>query len=206
MKNLFKKSLIVALLASATGAVADTGTYTFSFTTVPALTVTEQQAIDFGQALALSDAATCVMQVSASQTVAPSEDKANGVAQVGQAGTFQTGTCASSVDGTTGQYGRYLVTGLLNSSVDVTVTGDTAGAGEAIEFDAQGYVVEYNTIARDALADGVLTNVQLAGGADSTFTTPGTTYIILGGTVTNKRDLTLGEVVSAGYTIDVTYN
>ena len=209
MKHLLKKSLVAATILASANAVADTGTYTFSFTTVPALTVAEEQAIDFGQALGLANGLTCTMQASALQTVDPAEDKANGDAQVGQAGSFQASTCASSVAGEVGQYGRYVITGVLGTDIDIEVTGDAATPTDAIEFDAQGYAVEYNTtINREDITDGVGngTTVQLAGGADSTFTTPGTTYLILGGTITNQRALTLGETVSAGFTIDVTYN
>jgi hypothetical protein len=211
MKNIIKKTILSLMVLGTTNAIADTGTYTFSFTTVPALTVAETQAIDFGQALALSNGSACTMLMDeTSHFPASSVDyfSASNIAN-GTPGQFAASTCATSAAGTSGTYGIYTITGLLNSEIQVTVTGDAEVAANGIDFDADGYVVDYNNggaNTREAVNDGVAATLHLAGGADSTYTTPGTTHLLLGGTINNLRDLTLGEPLTAGFVVDVTYN
>jgi hypothetical protein len=212
--NLTKAALLIATSISAANVQAADVTLDISFTTLPEIVITEEQAISFGEVLSPSDTHTCVMDLDASTgtggtDLAPADVGTDDVTF--SAGTL-TGECDTSVEGTPG---IYLIDASNNADVEVTVS---AGTATDIAFEPVGFIVNYQdattTAAATAFVEGTGVDVyaasDTAGGGDddivSGYVADGQTRVLVAGTVTNQTSLTVGTEYTTTFDIDVLYN
>jgi hypothetical protein len=190
------------------------------FTTVPNITLTESQAMDFGIGMSLADNVACTMLVAGDTVNTGNEfpgDIIMKMASTVSAGT-QTGDlsgpgCLASV-GSKGTVGIYEISGIEGGTVKVTVNDITAGT--SFNYAAVGCVASYDgsgdSDTCSAIAGGSVTSAVVAASGDTVgnssgtgIPVPGKTLIALGGIITTAKTHTASEVMTESFSIDVTY-
>lgn len=211
----FSKKIIAGLFAGvAFSSVADTTiTPTVGFTTLPDITLSEIDAINFGTVLKLSANATCTFLmdgtthgVAAATIRAATADMTN-AAGIGLPGTL-TGDCATGVtfDAPTIaskgiQYGLYEIVAEAGTDVTVVLTGINS---TELAFEPSGYGIAAGgseVVLDDSLGGNAITTPSAA----TATSTAGVVRIALGGTITNNVKLDPDQSYTAGLQIDVNY-
>jgi hypothetical protein len=218
--KLNKIILGLAVALSASQVAATTQTANFTFQTLPAVSIVETQAMNFGAVLALTSAAACTMELDAVNYISGTVDGTG--ALTGSSATaganeegFTAGCSAAAVaaGANAGTAGLYTITGAEGSTVTVTLTTDD-NTGGGIDFQPIGYVGDFGTSLRDnvtgpaATSPGAGTGVPIqlpASGDANPDVTAGEVVLVLGGTITNQRALTPSEALTATFTVDVNY-
>lgn len=196
----FKIASAIALLPLATQVSATDLTVPITFQTLPVITITEVQALSFGNVLSLTQASTCKLEAtSTGHSLSNSEEGQVVAANAATAGVL-SGACAGEPDGTPG---IYQITSFASANITVSLT---AGTASEIAFNPEGYVVDYNagTPERDAITVSTDANVQ-ATNAITANSQAGTNRVIIGGTVTNQQALTAGSDYTTDFDLDVVY-
>jgi hypothetical protein len=217
LTKLNKVIIGAALILGVGQAYSTTQTANFQFRTLPAVSIVETQAMNFGAVLQLTSGAACTMELNTTDFLAGSVDGTGLGATAGaNEEGFTTGCSAAAVTAgaNAGTAGLYTISGAQGATVDVTLTTDD-NSGGGIDFQPIGYVG--NFAAGPARADitgpaattpgaGTPVNVQLAATGDANpDVTAGEVILVLGGTVTNQRALTASEALTATFTVDVNY-
>lgn len=204
--NTFIKASPLFLLPVMGSAVATDLTVPLNFTTLPVITITEKQPMDFGAVLSLTQAATCTMSTSAGTTLTAAQEGFDitlatyGGGAATAAGEL-SGSCTGAADG---DVGIYEIKSFANADITVSVT---AGTDTDIGFVPAGYVtnlVESGTATREALAIGTDADVN-ASAALSAYAAAGTNRAIIGGTITNLTALTAGATYTTDFNLNVVY-
>jgi hypothetical protein len=209
MKNLNNmKKITSLLLLSATGGVMATDiTVPLNFTTLPEISVAEEQQLQFGDVLSLTQSNTCTMSTSAGTALTAGEEGADltdtGVYAIsGGAGT--AGQLSGDCIGDDGQVGLYEITSFADADITVSVTEGSTGD---IAFTPIGYVLDHDeagTPTRETLNTTTDADVNSTA-ALSAHANAGTTRAVIGGTITNQVRLTAGDQYSSIFEIDIVY-
>ncbi len=222
--QLFKisKSLVSCALVSSVISVntlAADADFDVGFTTVPEITLTQSQQLDFGVGLGLASGVTCIMALTEDTTpasypgdVALKTARAVPLAAGANVGDISGTGCANLAGG--GTYGLYEITGVAGGSVKVTVNNNTTGTD--FTFAAAGCVANYVALGNgdscDAFTPGSPLTVRVADASDtvgnaggSGIPAPGKTLIAVGGTILTTSVHTAGQDLSEDFIIDVTY-
>lgn len=213
-------SLLVATgltAAASTSLQAADVPMSFSFQTVPDVTISLVQNLSFGNDFTLAVSSTCSMLVSSASTERPGSVAARiGTATAWAAGTSyqaKSGNCDTANPGTAG---IYKIAGAKGVDVDVTVNAIPAG-GVDFSFIPEGCVVSYDGSADgdncfDLTANGNNREytATLAADADTIGNTSGSpiageALLYVGGEITAQNTLTAGTTYTQQFTIDVTY-
>lgn len=223
MKNIkiSKIGIVVSLAFSilSLNTSAKTENYSVGFSTVPDITITQNQAMDFGSGLFLASGSACDMNVTDHSGTGYAGDVVMGLSRTADeaadpAYSILGGAATDCVDaGTaTGTPGLYEIVAVPGGQVKVTVNDVTAGT--AFNFVATGCVGDY-----DGAGDGDdctdvsagLVTVQVADAGDTVgnnglgLPVPGKTFIAVGGTITSQANQTANALLTESFTIDVTY-
>jgi len=202
--NKLKSLIPLALIGASSSALAVDQTATFTFETLPDITIAETRALDFGANLTLTQADTCAMEA----RTAGSETLTDSQLGITGAGGFTTAyTSSGDLSGTScsgdGTVGIYTVSSYAGAGITVTLSTGTA---TEIAFVPAGFVVDHTAAAEDlvALTSGTGANA-VAAPALTAYTNAGDTKVIVGGTITNQQALTAGDSYTTDFNIDVVY-
>jgi hypothetical protein len=201
----------LAMLPLASFVHAEVASVSVGFTTLPEITIAEQQQMSFGSVLSLTPADDCTMTVNSTNKVAASLDKSS-LAGTGSPGAL-TGDCVTTTDGTPGVY---YITAIQGSNVQVTLTGST---NTDISFAPAGYVVDFDNDSNagdtdsddeaKTIDDDVNNDVAVYApttGEFSATVSPGVIGLVLGGEIVNQQALLADTPVTATFDVEVIYN
>jgi hypothetical protein len=211
----------LAMSIASTTAIADTGNYAAGFTTVPEITVTQDQAMNFGTGMLGGTGLTCIMEVGTASTTAAVGTAYAGsvIMKLRQASTLAQGTDYGDITGTgcsgtanaTGTPGIYRITGVPAGEVNVA---PQQIVGTSFQFDPVGCVGNYDS-GTDGdscdLVDGTgSVPVNIADSDDTIggtggLPTSGVTLLALGGTITQIDTFLTATTYTESFTINVTY-
>lgn len=202
MKKLtLKSSLLAAVLAGAANVSATDITAGITFTTLPAITMTEIRSLSFGNSLYLTNGAFCTMdQATGTETMTATQ-----VGSTTRVGDFDnigalTGTCDTAVNGVAG---IYEVSSATDANISITISQGTA---TEVSFLPTGYTVEYTGDTLVTIPEGVATATVASGTADASDIVTGRNRIIVVGTLSNTQALSAGQSYATDFNIDVVYN
>ncbi|MCP5080029.1 MAG: hypothetical protein GY951_18535 [Psychromonas sp.] len=216
------KLLISCALVSSVISVntlAEDANFDVGFTTVPEITITQTQQMDFGTGLGLASGVTCIMALTGDGTaatypgdVALKTAKGTPLAAGANVGDISGTGCATLAAG--GTYGLYEITGVAGGSINVTVNNNTTGTD--FTFVATGCVANYVASSDgdscDTFTPGSALTVRIADAGDTVGNTagsgipsPGNVLIAVGGTILTTSVHTAGQSLSEDFVIDVTY-
>jgi len=206
---------VISLDASA----ADSTNYSVAFTTVPDITITQNQAMDFGVGLQLTAGINCTLSLTDQGTPAtyPGDTAMKMAGSAADTEGANVGDLAGTGCDTVakgGTYGLYEISGVNGGTVKVTVNPNTTGTD--FTFVPTGCVAIYDGAGNGdtctAFTSGVALNtVRIADLADTVGNTgggipaPGKTLIAVGGTITTASTHSAGQSLNETFDIVVTY-
>ena len=199
MNNLKKLAFAMAVGASMNASAADFNAG-LAFDTLPAITISEIRAMDFGAVLSLTQAATCAMSADSAGGTETLTDTQLGVniAAYNNSGEL-TGGCTGN-----GTVGIYEVSSYSGAAITVSVT---AGTATDIAFVPSGFAVDHNgggAATGETLGVGTDADVEAAN-AITAFTQAGVSRVVVGGTITNQVALTADGTYNTDFNLDVVY-
>jgi hypothetical protein len=213
MKNLnaLKKATPILLMAAIAPAMATDVNVPLNFTTLPVITITEIQALDFGPVLTLSAAADCSMGTNdvggtpltfALEGGDPDKAAYTNTALTQALTGLLSGTCAGAANG---DVGIYEITSFKDADITVSVT---AGTPTDIAFSPVGYVTDLDeaggNFSREVLFVGTDADVN-ASTLLTAFSQIGTNRAIIGGEIINQVGLNAGTPYSTDFNLNVVY-
>jgi hypothetical protein len=203
--NTLKKSLPLLVAGMSTNVMATDFTATLTFDTLAEITLTPIRDVDFGAVLALTPAASCVMDPVGAGTEVLS------AGQIG-VGTATGYTASGDLDSgcgdpdANGQVGIIEVSAYADAGITVEVI---AGAANDILFTPDAWVADFSasdTATFDQITNGVGNGQAAQASPDLSANLPaGRTRIIVGGTVQNQVALTADGAYAATYEVNVVY-
>jgi len=212
---------VIAMSLASTTATAETGNYVAGFTTVPEITVEQDQAMNFGTGMLGGTALTCIMAVGgANATAGLGTDYAGSTAMklrqagvVAEGGTYgaTSGTGCTGTANAVGIPGIYRITGVAAGEVNVA---PQQIVGTNFQFDPLGCVGNYDSATNGDTCDvvdgtgSVAVNIadsdDTIGGAGG-LPTAGVTLLVLGGTITQIATFETATTYTEEFVINVTY-
>jgi hypothetical protein len=205
--NTFKKVTPILLLAAMAPAMATDVSVPINFTTLPVISITEIRPLNFGAALTLTAADTCLMSVAAGTPLTSAQEGVNStIADLGSVTQVSVGelseTCLGADDGETG---IYEITSSPNADITVNVT---LGTPTDIEFTPIGFVTNIiesgGPFTREPLNVALDADVN-ASFALTAFAVAGTNRAIIGGRITNQVGLVAGAPYATDFNLNVVY-
>lgn len=194
------------------------------FSTLPEITINEDQEINFGNILTLANSDTCEMLVGVATNTLSNTDEMTVAADLvassatnkapadGNAGTLNTSSsCKSPATSGVAVPGIYTITSFAGADLSITVADGSSTGGE-IDFTPKGYAVTYGSdstadTGRVELDNSAPISVSAPFAGDSNIVvTQGITKVALGGTITNKQKLTPGSTLDLTFEMNVVYN
>jgi hypothetical protein len=217
MKSLtiLKKATPLFLLTAMNSAVATDVLVPINFTTLPVISITQIQALDFGSVLSLALADECIMDAqdggsgtlltSAQEGVNPANGTIfNTTPGIANSVGALSGNCLGGADG---QVGIYEITSFADANIVVSVT---AGVATDISFEPTGYVTgQLNEVSAGVFSRNLLNIANdatvNASAALTAFSQAGTSRAIVGGKITNFAPLTAGAPYATDFNLNVVY-
>lgn len=223
--KILQKSLIVTGMLSgfiSVASFADEEAMSFSFETVPDVSIVQTQALDFGDNLAINVGSTCTLRVTATD-VPGSLDARMGLTTTATTATTnyqtRTGNCDDGTGTTTGTAGIYTISGAGGIDINITLNSIIAASDTEFSFSPTGVVVDNVAPAGASAQDSVFVGLtadasseaRLPSAVDPGYTSgnpiPGQTFVYVGGTLTAQKALEAGRTYDTQtFIIDVVYN
>lgn len=206
--NTFKKVTPLLLLAAMAPAMATDVNVPINFTTLPVISITEVRPLNFGPALTLTAADTCLMAVDAGTPLTSAQEGVNSnQVNFGSVAQVSVGELSEDCIGADdGEVGIYEITSSSNADITVSVT---AGTTTDIAFAPIGFVTNMvegtpGTFSRVDLSVGVDADAN-ASAALTAFSVAGTNRAIIGGRITNQVGLVAGAPYATDFNLNVVY-
>jgi hypothetical protein len=204
--NTFKKVTPLLLLAAVAPAMATDVNVPINFTTLPVISITPIRALDFGAALTLTAADTCLMSVADGTPLTSAQEGVDStIVSNGSVAQVSGGELSETCDGADdGQTGIYEITSSSNADITVNVA---LGTTTDIAFTPIGFVtniIESGTFTREPLNVALDADVN-ASFALTAFAVAGTNRAIIGGRITNQTGLVAGAPYATDFNLNVIY-
>jgi len=204
------KSLLVASMALlSTSVMAGEGAGTVSFGTVNDVSVTQSEALHFGDNYLLTQGISCAL------TYNGIIDTTNSSLTIKEGATAaRTGAaCLVTPSSTIPTGGMFIIEGAATQTVNVRVTGASendltfVAAGDVITGHPTNDAFATLTNAATTFADSAQVAVQLSTGIDSVGGASSTGYatVFVGGTLTADQALPTLQTLTVNYNVEVTY-
>jgi hypothetical protein len=206
--NTFKKVTPLLLLAAVAPAMATDVNVPINFTTLPVISITPIRALDFGAALTLTAADTCLMSVADGTPLTSAQEGVDStIVSNGSVAQVSGGELSETCDGADdGQTGIYEITSSSNADITVNVA---LGTTTDIAFTPIGYVTDLEDGAGDSFTrEPLLIGTPALANAStalSGFSVIGTSRAVIGGTIINQVPLTAGAPYATDFNLNVVY-
>lgn len=201
--NLYKALAASALLSTAMVANAKTETYSVGFVTIQDLTITQDQALSFGQNIIGKAGTTCTLTFAENVTTTTTTKAAPSNFNDGLSGNGCLEVAGGATPTTTSNLaGVYTVSGAAGQTVNLTVasiTGSDFNFTPSAKAITDGADINVAGSFVDVFADSAQSDALGAGAANNL-------VLVVGGTLTvGSADLDANKPYSGSFTITATY-